>query len=147
MGLFSIHLVFFLPLGGPDSSARKFVWWGEWERWRERERERVKETEQEDILDALPVDVCGVLLVHYLGARSVAPWDFQGCDVVLKFFLGKRLCVAISILCRSKFPWENVLISFNLNYGSSLKKMFIILNHNHCSHIFLNEDVKDKNEI
>ena len=36
-------------------------------------KERVKETEQEDILDALPVDVCGVLLVHYLGARSVAP--------------------------------------------------------------------------
>ena len=75
---------------------------------RDGERERVKETEQEDILDALPADVCGVPLVHYLGARSV------GCDVVLIFFLGKRLCVAISILCRSKFPWENGLISFNL---------------------------------
>ena len=101
----------------------------------EMERERVKEIEQEDILDALPVDVCGLPLVHYLGARSVAARDFQRCDVVLTFFLGKRLCVAINILCRSKFPLKNVLISVNLNCGSFLKKMLIILNHNHCSHI------------
>ena len=107
----------------------------------------MKEIEQEDILDALPVDVCGLPLVHYLGARSVAPRDFQRCDVVLTFFLRKSLCVVISILCRSKFPLKNVLISVNLNCGSFLKKMLIILNHNHCSHIFLNEDVKDKNEI
>ena len=85
----------------------------------------MREIEQEDILEAWPVDAHGLPLVHYLGARSVVPQDFQGCDVVLTFFLGKRLCVAIS-LCRSKFPLKNFLIDFNLNYGSSLKKMFII---------------------
>lgn len=86
----------------------------------------MKEIEQEDILEARPVDAHGLPLVHYLGVRSIVPQDFQGCDVVLTSFLGKRLCVAISLLCRSKFPLKNVLIGSNLNYGSSLKKMFII---------------------